>query len=135
MRCKIKVKPISINNATSADKAKFKKIIKKKSPKRFTVPNGKLALTIKSYYSNPAQDRDSNFKYTQDAICETYGLQDANIYDGGVKKRVTRKGKEKIIYRLESYSAYMFKHYYLPILSYALNGLLIISIIYLISLR
>ena len=131
MRCKIKVKPISINSASSVDKAKFKKTIRKKSPKRFTVPNGKLALTIKSYYSNPAQDRDSNFKYTQDAICETYGLQDANIYDGEIKKRVTRKGKERIVYRLESYALYRFKKVYLPWLSYLLN----VGLITLICLR
>ncbi len=107
MKCKLKIKPLSVNSGEA--KNKYKASIKRKLPKSFTSHAGKLALTFDFYFSNPDQDYDSPIKYTQDAICEKYNLEDKHIYYGQQRKHITKKGKEKIIFTLEPLSTYRLK--------------------------
>ena len=107
MKCKLKIKPLSVNSGEA--KNKYKASIKRKLPKSFTSHAGKLALTFDFYFSNPDQDYDSPIKYTQDAICEKYNLEDKNIYYGQQRKHITKKGKEKIVFTLEPLSTYRLK--------------------------
>ncbi len=119
MRCKLKIKPLSVNSGEA--KNKYKASIKRKLPKSFTSHAGKLALTFDFYFSNPDQDYDSPIKYTQDAICEKYNLEDKHIYYGQQRKHITKKGKEKIVFTLEPLSTFRFKRYWMSRLSYLMN--------------
>ena len=127
MKCKLKIKPLSVNSGEA--KNKYKASIKRKLPKSFTSHAGKLALTFDFYFSNPDQDYDSPIKYTQDAICEKYNLEDKNIYYGQQRKHITKKGKEKIIFTLEPLSTFRFKRYWMPRISYLMNILIILCIL------
>ncbi len=109
MRCKIKVKPLSVNSANALDKKKFKAKVKKKLPKQVTLTKGKLFISYDIYLSNPRSDLNNYVKIMQDAIFEAYNLEDSNIYEQHERKFITRKGKEKIIFTLEPLSTYRLK--------------------------
>ena len=119
MRCKVKVKPLSVNSGEA--KNKYKAAIKRKLPKRFNSESGKLSLSFDFYFSNEGCDYDGPIKYTQDAICEKYNLQDSSIYHGEQDKHLVKKGKEKIVFTLEAHSSYRLRSVYMPWMSYLLN--------------
>ena len=109
MRCKLKIKPLSVNSANALDKKKFKARVKKKLPKQVTLTKGKLFISYDIYLSNPRSDSNNYVKIMQDAIFEAYNLEDSNIYEQHERKFVCRKGKERIIFTLEPLSTYRLK--------------------------
>lgn len=127
MRCKLKVKPLSVNESTSESRKAYQKAIKKKLPKRFELTKGKLFINYDIYLSNEGADLNNFVKHTQDAIFRGLNLEDCNLYEQHERKFICRKGKERIIFALQSQKAYRFKHVWLPVLSYVLNIVFILS--------
>lgn len=109
MKCKLKVKPLSVNSANALDKKKFKAKVKKKLPKQVTLTKGRLFINYDIYLSNERSDLNNYVKICQDSIFEAYNLEDSNIYEQHERKFICKKGKEKIVFTLEPLSAYRLK--------------------------
>jgi len=105
----IPLKPLSVNEAWQGKRYKTKaykqycKDVAMLLPKGIAIPKGKFGIRFHFYFSSPRSDWDNPIKTTQDAICHTYGLDDANIYLGIVEKFLVEKGQERIEFELFEY--------------------------------
>ena len=121
MRCKLKIKPLSVNESTSESKRKYREKITRKLPKRYELTKGRLFINYDIYLSNEGADLNNFVKHTQDSIFRGLNLEDCNLYEQHERKFICKKGKEKIVFNLYSQKAYRLKKVYLPWLSYLLN--------------
>lgn len=104
---KVNIKPLSVNDAwkgrrykTDAYKA-YEKYVLLILPKK-SIPNGKLKLSIHANVSNTQSDIDNPVKPFLDILQKKYGFNDSRVYELNVKKSIVPKGKEHILFELES---------------------------------
>lgn len=106
----IPIKPLSVNEAWQGKRyktSKYKKYCKDVAlmlPNNIELPKGKFGIRFHFYFSSARSDWDNPIKTTQDAICSTYGLDDANIYLGIVEKFIVEKGQERIEFEIFEYT-------------------------------
>ena len=97
---KIKIKPLSVNDAWQGRRFKTKKyksyeeeLLYKLRPLK--IPE-KIRLDIDVGYSNKCSDIDNCLKPLLDVLQKKYGFNDRNIYELKVKKSIIKKGQEYI---------------------------------------
>jgi Holliday junction resolvase RusA-like endonuclease len=101
----IKIKALSVNEAwqgkrykTQAYKAFEKELILKLPD--IEVPEGKLALNIEIGFSNANSDLSNPLKLIEDILQKKYSFNDNKIYDIHMKKKITKKGAEYIMFEI-----------------------------------
>ena len=106
---KIKIKPLSINEAYRGRRFKTKSLeVYKESLKyllpKMSVTEGKLSVTYVFGVSSKGSDGDNLIKAFQDCVAEQYGFNDNKIYEWYVKKTDVEKGEEFVEFDIKAYS-------------------------------
>ena len=109
MVMKIKIKPLSINEAwagrrfkTPKYKAFEEELLLKLKP--MDVPEGKLSISILYGMSNMQSDVDNPTKTFVDVLQKKYGFNDNKIYAMVLVKEKVAKGEEFIEFSLDEYN-------------------------------
>lgn len=105
---KIRIKPLSINDAFQGRRFKTKlykaydQELDLKLPK-FKVSNkDNLKLDIEVGFSNSCSDLSNIIKPFEDALQKKYGFNDNHIYEINMIKKIVKKGEEYISFSIES---------------------------------
>lgn len=103
---KIKIKPLSVNNAWQGKR--FKTPAYKQYEKDLTfilpqkkIPKGKLYFKFEVGFSNKNSDIDNFLKPVIDIMQKKWGFNDRQIYKLDVEKKIVKKGEEYIIFKIE----------------------------------
>ncbi len=103
----INIKPLSVNEAWQGKRYKTKKYKKYEELLLEWLPEIEItAVPIKITYefgfSNRASDIDNPLKNFQDILCKRYSFDDRDIFEINVKKKITKKGEEYCLFKIES---------------------------------
>ena len=104
---KIKIKPLSVNEATIGRKVKsakyrvYEKVLKFMLPK-LKIPDGKIKIDFVFGFSSSGSDIDNALKTTTDVLSKKYGFNDNRIYELTVKKVIVKKGDEYLAFEITS---------------------------------
>lgn len=104
----LNIKPISINSCFQGRRYKTKKYDKYiydvlSMLPMINVPKTPLKLTLVAHISK-LSDLDNICKPILDILVKKYGFDDRDIYEIQMFKVLAKKGQEKILWSLESYS-------------------------------
>lgn len=105
---KINVKPLSVNEAWQGRRFKtkeytaYERLVYYSLPS-YTIPDGKLAITIIFGLSNSAGDWDNPIKPFLDILQKKYNFNDNRIYEAHIIKQIVKKGKEFIQFEITQY--------------------------------
>lgn len=104
----VNIKPLSVNSLytgrrflTPAGKS-YKRAVQYMIPK-VPVPDGKLHIRYKFYFSSSGSDIDGPVKAFQDCLSERLGFNDNRVYLTESEKFVVPKGQEKIEFEILPY--------------------------------
>lgn len=103
---KIDIKPMSVNKAWQGKRFKTEdyKVYERNCllllPK-LTIPSDNLRLSIVFGVSNKANDIDNGLKPLIDILQKKYDFNDSRIYELNVRKELTKKGSEFILFEIE----------------------------------
>ena len=107
MEVTLKIKPVSVNQCWQG--RRFKTPMYKKFEKEMLLimPKGKLhaapyRVELTFGFSNSTSDIDNPIKPTLDLIQKKYNINDRDIYEITVTKKVVKKGNEYIYYKINS---------------------------------
>jgi Holliday junction resolvase RusA-like endonuclease len=105
---KIKIKPLSVNEAWQGRRFKTKKYNEYEKELWYLLPNThipskKLELNIKIGYSNQRADTDNFLKPFIDVLQKKYIFNDNMIYKLVVEKEITKKQEEFIHFEFKPY--------------------------------
>tara|TARA_R100000951_G_C2573642_1_gene159606 strand:- start:295 stop:624 length:330 start_codon:yes stop_codon:yes gene_type:complete len=107
---RIKIKPLSINDAWKGRRFKSKKykvyeagLMFKLNKIRISVPDGKLSLSVIVGFSSNASDIDNILKPFIDVLQKKYLFDDKRIFRIHIEKTIVPKGKEFIEFEIKSY--------------------------------
>lgn len=106
---KIKIKPISVNDAWrgrrfKTDKYKMFELELGYLLPRLEVPNAKLSVTYHFGLSNKKSDGDNCIKQFQDILTKKYGFDDSMIYKWDIQKFDVKKDEEFISFKIETWN-------------------------------
>lgn len=73
-------------------------------PSDIDIPEGPLSIDIQWGFSNKLSDWDNPIKPFQDILQTFYQFNDRDIWDAHVSKRLVKKGKEYIEFKIEEYN-------------------------------
>lgn len=109
MQQRIRLKPMSVNEAYTGKRFKTKKYSSYKKRllyelKQVKLPKPPLQLEIVFGFSNSAADWDNPVKPFQDILQHKYKFNDKDIKKGIVEKVIVPKGKEFIDFYISSYN-------------------------------
>ena len=102
---KVNIKPLSINEAYRGRRFKTQKYkdyeqeLWYKLPNK-NIPDGELALELEFGFSNKGTDIDNCIKNFTDILQKKYLFNDNRIYKLRVDKKIVKKGKEYIKYKI-----------------------------------
>jgi len=101
------IKPLSVNEAWKGERHKtddyraYEKHVMVSSPPLLPPPPP-YRIIIEFGFSNQASDWDNPVKPTQDAVCKKYNINDKDIMEGHVYKRIVPVGEEYFTVTLET---------------------------------
>lgn len=109
---KLDIKPMSLNNAyvtnfktgrrfPSKAYGQYKKDLAMIIPKWLECPKGKLWIQYEFGVSSTMNDVDNLTKGIQDALAETYGFNDRDVYRVELEKVLVPKGSEYIKFNIQ----------------------------------
>jgi hypothetical protein len=106
-KIKINLKPLSVNQAWRGRRFKTDKYKQYEKDLGWMLPkNIKVGLppyTVYYEFGVSAQsDGDNNIKELQDILASTYNFKDSHILEWCVKKVIVPKGKEYLIFQINS---------------------------------
>lgn len=104
---RLDIKPLSVNKAWKGKRFKtndykFYEIAVLKILPSFSVPEGRLKLSLTFGFSSKASDTDNPVKCFQDILSKKYDFDDKRIYHIEAKKVNVKKGQEFIEWQLEA---------------------------------
>ena len=108
MQKKIKIKPLSVNQAYKGKKYSTKAHQDYKRFLLLVLPNEELKITppfkitYKFGFSTTKADVDNPVKVLQDIISEKYGFDDRHIWELNIKKEKVQKGEEFLEFKIEA---------------------------------
>lgn len=94
----VDIKPLSVNQAWQGRRYKTKdyKLYEEQVllllPKKLTIPEGRLKITICFGMSNSNSDIDNPTKLFVDILQKKYGFNDNRIYEMNLVKEIVKKG-------------------------------------------
>ena len=103
---KLNIKPLSVNKAwkgkrfKTEDYKRYERNCLLLLPK-LTIPADNLRLSIVFGVSNKANDIDNGLKPIIDILQKKYDFNDSRIYELNVRKEITKKGYEFILFEIE----------------------------------
>lgn len=105
---KIPIKPLSVNEAWQGRRFKTPKYVQYERDVLLLLPKIKLPdppykITYVFGLSNKLSDLDNPVKPITDILQKKYGLNDKDIYEAHLTKKITPKGKEYIEFKIETY--------------------------------
>lgn len=106
---KIRIKPLSVNKAWQGKRFKtvdyqaYEFNLGRMLPNEYTVPNGKLELSIKVGFSSPLADVDNILKPFIDILQKKYNFNDKDIFKITVEKELVAKHREYVDWKLYEY--------------------------------
>ena len=105
---KLKVKPLSVNDAYRGRRFATKELIAFKRElgyilPKLEIPPGKLDVKYIFGVSSKVADGDNFIKAFQDCVAEQYGFNDRVIYHWDVTKVDVPKGEEYVEFSIQSY--------------------------------
>jgi Holliday junction resolvase RusA-like endonuclease len=105
---KIKIKPLSINEAWKGSRYKTNKYKAFERGLLFLlpqlkIPDQKLQLNLEFGFSNKGSDLDNPVKLVQDILSKKYGFNDNLIYRIVLDKVIVKKGDEYIKFEIINY--------------------------------
>lgn len=104
---KIKIKPLSVNNAWQGRRFKtreykiYEKAMLSLLPPRIDIPDPPIIAHYEFGVSNRGSDWDNPIKPCQDILQKKYHFNDSGIYTGIVNKVIVPKGEEYIKIKFE----------------------------------
>ena len=103
----IKIKPLSINEAYSGRRRRTKAYNNYINNvmyqlKKIALPVPPFSLSYEFGYSSKGSDIDNAVKPITDILQKRYGFNDNQIYELHVIKKIVKKGKEYIKFKIES---------------------------------
>lgn len=105
---------MSINKAwggrtfKSTEYKKYEKDVPLLLPSMLQLPQGKMVLLLKFYFSSKASDIDNPVKPIQDIITRHYGVDDKHIYMQMLQKNIVKRGEDRIEFEFLQYHESMF---------------------------
>lgn len=102
---KVDIKPLSVNQAWQGRRFKTPKYKKYESDTlmilpKIKIPEGKLEIHYKFYFSSKLSDIDNPVKPFQDILCKKYGIDDRDIYRMSIEKHIVKKGCDCIEFEI-----------------------------------
>lgn len=98
---RIKIKPLSVNEAWQGRRFKTKKYIAFERElllklKPVKIPDGELSISIVYGFSSKLSDIDNPTKMVLDVLQKKYKFNDSRIFELSLKKEIVEKGNEFI---------------------------------------
>lgn len=100
MKVKIKIKPLSVNDAWQGKRyrsykyEKYRNLILNSLKGRHEKISGKLFVFYEFGFSSSSSDIDNPVKCIQDVVFEHYGINDNRVYFSMQKKTLVKQGEE-----------------------------------------
>ena len=106
LKAKIKIKPLSVNQAWQGRRFKTQKYKAYESEllsklKGADVPDGLLDVFLELGFSNKASDIDNPVKLILDILQKKYQFNDNKIYRLEIKKKIVKKGDDYIKFKIK----------------------------------
>lgn len=104
----INLKPVSVNELYSGKRyvtpkgRKYKEAVQWLCPK-VPIPEGKLHIRYRFYFSSTGSDIDNALKGFTDSLSSRLGFNDNRVYRIDVEKLIVPKGQEKIEFEILPY--------------------------------
>lgn len=110
MEATLEVKPLSVNQCYTGKRYKTKAYRKYAKLVSLMLPKGKLPespykIEFEFGFSNVLSDVDNPIKNLQDLIYKKYGFDDREVYEIRAVKKIVKKGKEYIKFKIESHTS------------------------------
>jgi Holliday junction resolvase RusA-like endonuclease len=104
---KIKTKPLSVNGAWKgrrykSDEYKNYEVGVTWMLPKITIPEPPFKVSYEFGFSSKGSDIDNPVKCFQDILVKKYGFKDQDIYELHVTKKIVKKGKEYIKFKIET---------------------------------
>ena len=104
---RIEIKPLSINEAYSGKRHRtraYNQYINDVSYqlKKIALPMPPFSLSYEFGYSSKGSDIDNAVKPITDILQKRYGFNDNQVYELHVVKKIVKKGKEYIKFKIEA---------------------------------
>lgn len=108
MKCKLNIKPLSVNEAWQGKRYKTPLYKKYEQDCLLILPNVKLGLppyqiNIQVGYSNAASDLDNCIKPIIDILQKKFKFDDKHVYRIVAEKRLVKKGSDYISVEIKEY--------------------------------
>jgi len=103
---KVPIKPLSVNGAWKGQRYRtdeykcYAQHLSLLLPNKIDIPDGKLEIHFRFYFSSEGSDYDNPIKPAQDVICKKYGIQDNKFYRATIEKHLVKKGQERIEFKI-----------------------------------
>ena len=107
---KVKIKPLSVNDAwrgrrfKTPEYTKYERALMFILPKNIDIPPPPYQIFLKFGFSSASSDWDNCIKTTQDCLAKKYKFNDKLIRRGVVETEMVKKGKEYFEFNLEPLS-------------------------------
>lgn len=106
MSYRIKIKPLSVNEAYRGRRFSSNKLKSYKSElsllfPKISVQGAKFSVYYRFGVASRASDGDNLIKAFQDCLSERYGFNDNQIYKWEIEKVIVKKGKEFIEFSID----------------------------------
>lgn len=106
----LEIKPLSINEAYQGRRFKTPKYSKYTSEilsilPALTLPEPPYKISYIFSFSNVASDFDNPLKPITDLLQHKYNFNDKHVMEAHIRKKIVKKGKESIWFRIEHYDA------------------------------
>ena len=103
----IKIKPLSQNKAYTGRRYKTAAYKDFQEELLFSLPNieipdGKLFLKVEFGFSDKRSDITNPLKIFEDVLQKKYQFNDNRVYETHMKKKITKKGAEYILFSIEA---------------------------------
>jgi Holliday junction resolvase RusA-like endonuclease len=108
-KIKVKIKPLSINQAWQGRRFKSRSYIKYERDlllllPSIEIPQGEMSIDFVIGYSNKLSDIDNFLKPFQDILQKKYSFNDNRIYKITIEKEIVKKGEEFISFQVCKYT-------------------------------
>ena len=97
---RVKIKPLSVNDAWKGRRYKTKDYLKFERdllfllPNKYKIPDGKLEIILRFGFSSNGSDWDNPIKPIQDVLQKKYNFNDNRVFRGTIEKEIVKKGNE-----------------------------------------
>lgn len=104
---RIDIKPLSVNQAWQGKRfktdnySKYERNVSLLLP-RITIPEPPLRVYFEFGFSNTLSDIDNPVKPFMDILQKKYNFNDRDVFELSIKKTIVNKGKDYIIFNIES---------------------------------